>query len=115
MDQPYIIEIIIMVAAAITATTVIIIGINKLIKFNKKVIHFFDDFLGEEERPGHPARAGFSERMNKIENCMERVNTRLDTIDYKIDSIEKELQPNSGTSLRDAIIRIEARVETLEK
>ena len=115
MNQPYIVEIIIMVAAAITATTVIILGVNKLLKFNKKIIHFFDDFLGEEERPGSPARPGFSQRMGKLENCMERVNDRLNTIDYKIDAIEKELQPNSGTSLRDAIIRIEARVETLEK
>jgi archaellum component FlaC len=114
MNQPYIIELIIMAAAAITAVTVVIIGIKKIAGFVKKVVHFFDDFIGEEERPGHPARPGFSSRIDKIETCMEKVNERLNTIDYKIDSIEKELQPNSGTSLRDAIIRIEARVDSLE-
>jgi hypothetical protein len=115
MNQPQIIEIIIMIAAAITAVTVIVIGIVKSGTFIKRVVHFFDDFIGEEERPGHPARPGFSSRIDKIENCMERVDQRLNTIDYNIESIEKELQPNSGTSLRDAIIRIEARVDSLEK
>jgi len=115
MNQPYIIEIIIMAAAAITAVTVLILGIKRIAGFIKKVVHFFDDFIGEEERPGHPARPGFSARIDKIENCMERVNERLNTIDYKVENIEKELQPNSGTSLRDAITRIEVRVDSLEK
>lgn len=114
MNQPYIIELIIMAAAAITAVTVLIIGIKKTATFIKKIVHFFDDFIGEEERPGHPARPGFSSRIDKIESCTERVNERLNTIDYKIENIEKELQPNSGTSLRDAIIRIESRVDSLE-
>lgn len=104
-----------MAAALITATTVIIVALVKTTKFIKKIVHFFDDFLGEEERAGVPARPGFSERMGQIETCMKHTNKRLDTIDFKIDNIEKELQPNSGTSLRDAIIRIEARVEALEK
>jgi archaellum component FlaC len=94
---------------------VIIIGIKKMAGFIKKVVHFFDDFIGEDERPGQPERPGFSSRIDKIESCMQRVNNRLNTIDYNIESIEKELQPNSGTSLRDAIIRIEARVDSLEK
>jgi len=115
MNQPYIIEIIIMAAAVITAVTVLILGIKRIAGFVKKVVHFFDDFIGEEERPGQPARPGFSARIDKIENCIERVNERLNTIDYKVENIEKELQPNSGTSLRDAIIRIEARVDSLEK
>lgn len=104
-----------MAAAAITAVTVLILGIKRIAGFIKKVVHFFDDFIGEEERPGHPARPGFSARIDKIENCMERVNERLNTIDYKVENIEKELQPNSGTSLRDAITRIEVRVDSLEK
>jgi hypothetical protein len=115
MNQPQVIELILVTAAVITATTVIFIGIKKLTKFIKKTIHFFDDFLGEEERPGQPARAGFLERMGKLDNCMESVNNRLNTIDFKVDLIEKELQPNSGTSLRDAITRIEFRVDSLEK
>lgn len=115
MTQPPIIEILIMAAAAITAITVIFIGAKKIAGFVKKVVHFVDDFLGEEERPGSPSRPGFSERMGKLEGCMERVDERLNTIEYKVDSIEKELHPNSGTSLRDAITRIEKRVEALEK
>lgn len=48
----------------------------------RKINHFVDDMTGEEARPGFPARPGLFQRL---------------------DSIEHELHPNSGKSLRDAI------------
>jgi hypothetical protein len=114
MNDLPIIEGLIITAAVITASTVIIVAFIKSGKFIKKIIHFFDDFLGEEERPGVPARPGFSERMNKLEGCISKVDERLNLIEYQVKSIDKELQPNSGLSMRDAINRIEKRLATLE-
>ena len=107
-------ENILAIAALITAVTIIIVGSVKMSRFIKKTVHFFDDFIGEEARPGVPSRAGFSERMAKMESCVEKVDGQLNTIEYKIQSIDAELQPNSGLSLRDAIIRIEKRLEQVE-
>jgi hypothetical protein len=114
MNQPQIIELIIMIAAAITATTVIFLGVKKIAGFIKKVVHFFDDFIGEEERSGVPARPGFSERMSKMESCMEKVDERLGVIEYRVAEINYELQPNSGHSAKDAINRIEKRLNDIE-
>lgn len=107
-------ENIITIAAILAAVTGIILFGGKVIKFFKKAVHLFDDFLGEEERPGVPARPGFSERMGKMENCMSDVKDRIETIEYKLSRVDLELQPNSGTSLRDAVNRIEKRLEKVE-
>ena len=108
------VETVILLASIVTAVTVIIVASIKLGKFTKKIIHFFDDFIGEEERPGVPARPGFSERMGHLEETVAKVDERLDLIEFKITTIDKELQPNSGLSVRDAINRIEKRIESLE-
>ena len=107
-------ENIVAIAAVLAAITGILIFGSKAFKFFKKAVHFFDDFIGEEERPGVPARPGFSERMTKMENCMSDVKDRMETIEYKLSRVDIELQPNSGTSLRDAINRIENRLEKVE-
>ena len=52
--------------------------------------------------------------MAKFENCMNNMNNKISKIEDKIEEIDKELKPNSGTSLRDAINRIETRLEVLE-
>jgi len=108
------IELLIVIASIITALTVLGIFVVKVVKFLKRTIHFFDDFLGEEERPGVPARPGFNERMAKFENCMNKMSQNISGIEDKIEEIEKELKPNSGKSLRDVINRIEDRLEALE-
>jgi len=101
-------------AALVTAITVLSVGIVKITKFFKKAVHFFDDFLGENARPGVPQRPGMSERISNMESCINKVNQRLNTIEHKVQSIDKELQPNSGASLRDAVVRIEKRLEHVE-
>ncbi|MEV6740461.1 hypothetical protein AB0N14_27325 [Streptomyces sp. NPDC051104] len=54
-----------------------------------RATQFFDDWYGEEGRPGVPSRPGVMERVAGIENRLSRV--------------EHELYPNSGGSLRDAV------------
>lgn len=58
----------------------------KVAKWTRRAGHFLDDWFGEEARPGHPARPGVVERMERV---------------------EKQLVSNGGESLRDAINRIE--------
>ena len=114
MNNWLVAENIIGAAALITAATVLVIALIKTSKFIKRVVHFFDDYFGEEERPGVNARPGFSERMASIEKSLEVGAEKFNTIEYKLDKIDYELRPNSGLSLRDAVNRIEKRVETLE-
>jgi hypothetical protein len=75
------------IAASITAITVIAIGLRKLFVFIKKAVHFFDDWIGSEENPGMLAR--------------------LEKIEKDVSEIKKEVTYNSGTSLKDAVRRIE--------
>jgi hypothetical protein len=90
-----------MLAATVTAIGVIGVGLHKATKLVKRFIHFLDDYFGEEERPGFEGRPGMQERMRIIEQ-------ELKCVSY-------EMRPNSGTSIKDAIARIEKRLEQLEK
>ena len=94
-------EILMMLAATITAIGVIGVGLYKAIKLTKRFIHFLDDYFGEEERPGFDGRPGMQERMKIIE--------------MEIMSISFEMKPNHGTSMKDAINRIEKRLTQLEE
>lgn len=114
MSDWLIAENIIGAAALITAVTVLVIALVRTSRFIKRIVHFFDDYFGEDERPGVEARPGFSERMASIEKSLEKGTERFSTIEYKLDKIDYELRPNSGLSLRDAVNRIEKRVEALE-
>ena len=114
MNNWLVAENIIAIAALLTAATVIIIATIKTSKFIKRVVHFFDDYFGEDERPGIDARPGFSERMSSIEKSLKKGEERFFTIEYKLDKIDYELRPNSGMSLRDAVNRIEGRLNALE-
>jgi hypothetical protein len=90
-----------MLAATVTAIGVIWVGLHKATRLVKRFIHFLDDYFGEEERPGFAGRPGMQERMRIIEE-------ELKCVSY-------EMRPNSGTSIKDAIARIEKRLEQLEK
>ncbi|WP_405759415.1 hypothetical protein OG234_13075 [Streptomyces sp. NBC_01420] len=50
---------------------------------------FLDDWYGEEERAGVPARPGVMERLGDLETGLQQVR--------------HEVRPNSGGSLRDAV------------
>jgi hypothetical protein len=94
-------EFLMMLAATVTAIGVIWVGLYKATKLVKRFIHFLDDYFGEEERPGFNGRPGMQERMRIIEE-------ELKCVSY-------EMRPNSGTSIKDAIGRIEKRLDQLEQ
>jgi hypothetical protein len=90
-----------MLAATVTAIGVIGVGLHKTTKLVKRFIHFLDDYFGEEERPGFAGRPGMQERLRYMES--------------EISCISYEMRPNSGTSIKDAIGRIEKRLDALEQ
>jgi hypothetical protein len=90
-----------MLAATITAIGVIGVGLHKATKLVKRFIHFLDDYFGEEARPGFDGRPGMQERLSYMES--------------EISCISYEMRPNSGSSIKDAINRIEKRLDTLEQ
>ena len=90
-----------MLAATVTAIGVIGVGVYKASKLIKRFIHFLDDYFGEEERPGFEGRPGMQERLRFMEE--------------EIACISFEMRPNHGTSIKDAIGRIEDRLNKLEQ
>lgn len=74
-------------------------GIRGALRLSGRAGQFFDDWYGEEGRPGVPARPGVMERVSGIEDRLTRV--------------EHELYPNSGGSLRDAVDLANDRLKRL--
>lgn len=86
--------------AAGTGLGMVVFVVKKVWPVFRKVVHIVDDVIGEEARPGVEARPGL----------MERIAT-----------IEHEVRPNGGGSIKDAVDRIEqvqqlklAKLEHLE-
>ena len=94
-------EFLMMLAATVTAIGVIGVGVYKASKLVKRFIHFLDDYFGEEERPGFEGRPGMQERLRFMEE--------------EIACISFEMRPNHGTSIKDAVSRIEQRLDKLEQ
>ena len=90
-----------MLAATVTAIGVIGVGVYKASRLTKRFIHFLDDYFGEEERPGFEGRPGLQERLRFMEE--------------EIACISFEMRPNHGTSIKDAVARIEQRLDALEQ
>jgi hypothetical protein len=82
------------VGIAATGAAGVGVFVKKVLPFIRKVSHFIDDMLGEEERPGVPAQPG--------------VIARLSTIEH-------ELHPNGGGSMRDQTNRLEDKFGRLEQ
>lgn len=71
-----------------------------------RVDEFVDDWNGTAGRPGVPGRPGVMTRLDGIEGELGSVTARLA-------SVEHELHPNSGTSLRDAVDRVDVRTQQM--
>ena len=108
-------EILIMTGAVIAAVTGIIVFSMKIAKGLKRVVHFLDDYNGEEARPGVPERLGMSARISQLEDCVSLSREELEQLNKKVTFIEKELHPNHGTSMRDKVDRIVLRLDTVEE
>jgi hypothetical protein len=60
-----------------------------------RVEDFIEDWTGAPPRPGVPARQGVMER--------------LGTIEQQLSTVAHEVRPNGGSSMRDAINRVDER------
>lgn len=76
--------------AAIVAALAIVIGaVRFAVRFIQRVVHFLDDWQGEEGRAGMPSHPGVMERLATLE------------------SRTAQLTPNGGGHMVDAVRRIE--------
>ncbi|MDV5147171.1 hypothetical protein R1T08_24090 [Streptomyces sp. SBC-4] len=75
---------------------------RSLRRASQRVGQVLADWTGEQGRPGVAARAGVMERLGDIDTSVQDLGTRLA-------AVEHELHPNSGSSLRDAVDRVDAR------
>ena len=57
----------------------------------RRFLHFIDDLMGEEERPGTQRRPGILERLTLLE-------TRLDLIERRLNNIESRTNREGGHS-----------------
>jgi hypothetical protein len=77
-------------------------------------IHFLNDFrgdwLGVPDRPGFPGHPGMAERMLRNEEAQSVFAQRQAALMEAITEIQRELVTNGGSSLRDAIVRIETQL-----
>ena len=77
-----------------------------------KVKDFLDDWNGEPARPGAPARPGIGARLDHQRDHLQALE---DALDY----LQAQMKTNGGSTLRDAIDRIDAgqrsQVRTLEE
>lgn len=87
-------EFIVLIAAALSGLIYIV---NRFTILFKTWFRFIDDWNGTDEKPG------------VVERLAEG-NARFDKIEHEISVIKAELFNNHGTSLRDAIDRIEQNV-----
>lgn len=95
-------ETIMAVAGLLVAITAIAIFVKQLIGIVRKTVRFFDEWLGTDEDPG------FADRLRYIEKDLREIHN--------------EVTYNSGSSLKDAVRRIEnyqkvnhERIETIEE
>lgn len=64
-----------------------------MMKWGRKIMQMVDDFNGTRQRPGVPERPG--------------VMARLQTLDEKVAAVHTEVNYNHGTTIKDAVSRIE--------
>jgi hypothetical protein len=92
----------IMAGGVATAIAAISYLLNKLFKFVQTATRFMDDWYGTDEYPGVVERLAHG-------------NARFDYIEKEIGTIKAELFTNGGSSVRDAINRIEEAVTKKDK
>lgn len=79
------------------AVALIVKGTRWVFSTLRKVNEFLEDWRGEDARPGHLRRPGVPERLGNME--------------ARIASVESQVKPNGGSSLRDTVDRIESKLE----
>lgn len=97
---------------AIVAVGLVIIWVAlKLAPALKRITDMADDFLGEKSRPGVPARPGVMERLAAQERAQDDAAREQRAIASTLEVVRHEMFPNSGASLRDAVNRIDDKLD----
>ncbi|WP_018682182.1 hypothetical protein [Actinokineospora enzanensis] len=91
------------VAAVIAALIIIGRAVKATLAFMRTLAHFADDWFGEPGRPGIPARPGVMAQLAAVRAEQAAIVERLAVVEH-------ELLPNSGSSLRDVVDRVEQAV-----
>ena len=85
------------VAAGVALVMAVLAIVGWVIRWGWRVLrrlgHFLDDYNGQPARDGLPERPGFMARLTSLEQLLQHV----------VD----ETKPNHGSSLRDAVNRME--------
>ncbi|TKS96439.1 hypothetical protein E4U91_36485 [Streptomyces lasalocidi] len=86
-----------------TALAGILVMLWRLVRGMRRVVMRVDDFVDDWQEVG--SRPGVAAR--------PAVMARLDAIESRLTSVEHEVRPNSGSSLRDAVDRVDRRTAQL--
>jgi hypothetical protein len=97
--------------AALAALAGIVFGLlgwicRGLIRFVRRLYDFLEDWQGNAGDAGHTPRPGVMERLVKLEHVQADVQAQ-------VGDVQAQVHLNSGTSLKDAVTRTEARVDQL--
>jgi hypothetical protein len=68
-----------------TALAVVLPLVAALTPKARRFLHFIDDLMGEEERPGANRRPGILERLMLLEKKLELIERRLNSIESRTD------------------------------
>lgn len=69
-----------------TALAVVLPLVAALTPKARRFLHFIDDLMGEEERPGTERRPGILERLTLLEARLDLIEKRLNSIESRTDS-----------------------------
>jgi hypothetical protein len=87
------------IGGIVSATTLIGVFIKKVLPGIRKANHFVDDMVGEEARPGVPARPGIVETLAEVQSELAKV--------------KEQVQNSHLTNLRDDVDEVIGKVDGL--
>lgn len=79
-------------------------AVRRLKRFATRFDEFMEDWNGSEARPGVPAKPGVMERLSRQDLALQCIDDRLVTV-------EVEINPNSGKSLKDIVHRVDGNLK----
>lgn len=103
--------VVVLVGGVLTALTALVVLVGKSFRTVRGLARgtreFLEDWNGQEARPGHPGVPGVPERLADLQSGLQAVEAEQVTV-------RRELKTNGGTSIKDAITRIEQKQEAAE-
>lgn len=86
---------------------------STIVNGSRRASRLIDDLTGEPARPGFEGRPGVLARLSSIEHHaadVGEIRLALADVVARLVSLEQQMRPNGGSSLRDAVDRTEAAV-----